>query len=70
MPDDAKEVRRLQAALLRFERELRNSSGRGISRNTVAKRLKAIRDCASYFDCNGMLCNPDGSRSIFDDVDA
>lgn len=71
MPDDdAKEVRRLKAALLRFVRELRASAGRGISRNRVANRLQAIHDCDTYYDVNGMLCNPDGTRSIFDDVDA
>lgn len=67
--DDAKEVRRLKAALLRFVKELRDSNGRGISRSRVAKRLQAIHDCDTYYDVNGMLCNADGTRSVFDDVD-
>lgn len=63
------EVARLKDGLIRFAEELEASNGRGISRSTVAKRLRAIHDDGTYTDGRGTLRNADGSRSIFDDVD-
>ncbi len=58
----------IDAALLSGDAALYESETKPLL-EYIARWQRVIADRSCYYNEDGMLCNPDGSRSIFDDID-